>query len=311
MPACKVMRNTPSRMRTAILYSVGCLVISACLPVTRPVLKVALVAPFEGRYRDVGYEVTFAYRLAIQEVNRAGGAGGYSIEMLSLDDAGDAAMAAEQARKVSTDPQVVAVVGHWLDATTRAAAPIYEAAGIPLLATGTTAKLPPSTLRLWYTVQEYAGAEAATPHCPLPCDSLEALSGVAVQPAGAGPVMWQQPQFLSLAGALAEGAATIAPAPLPADSHDPSFAERYRPMAFGTEPRSNAVLAYDAARLVFDAIERAVAKNGKATRAGVAEALAQSNFEGIGGPIKFDASHEWAGLTPWVYVWRGGALVAH
>jgi ABC-type branched-subunit amino acid transport system substrate-binding protein len=284
------------------------LVLSACFPITRPVLKIALVAPFEGRYRDVGYEVTFAYRLAIQEINRAGGVGGYSIEMLSLDDGGDAAQAAEQARKVAADPEVIAVIGHWLDATTRTAAPIYDAAGIPLLATGTTAVLPESAFRLWFTEHDYAAAEAATPHCTLPCDALEDLSWLNGQTSAAGPVLWQQPQFLDLAGSRADAALVVAPAPLPADSSDPGFADRYRPLAFGTEPRSNAVLAYDATRLVFDALRRAAAADGKATRSGVARALAQSTFDGLSGSISFDAAHNWLGARLWVYRWRAGQL---
>ncbi len=106
MPAHKPLRNTRYGLPLRIACCLFSLLASGCFPVTRPVLKIALVAPFEGRYRDVGYEVTFAYRLAIREVNRAGGVGGYSIEMLSLDDSGDPDMAREQARKIIADPQV-------------------------------------------------------------------------------------------------------------------------------------------------------------------------------------------------------------
>ena len=118
-----------------------CLV--SCLPVTRPVVKIGLVAPFEGRYRDVGYEVIYAVRLAVREANAAGGLAGYSVELLALDDSGDPDMAAAQARKIATDPQVVGVIGDWLDATTLAAAREYDAQAIPFLATTSAPNLPP------------------------------------------------------------------------------------------------------------------------------------------------------------------------
>src|SRR5919108_607445 len=73
-------------------------VLTACVPVTRPVVKIGLVAPFEGRYREVGYEVIYAVRLAVREANAGGGVAGYSVELTALDDGGDSALAAHQAR---------------------------------------------------------------------------------------------------------------------------------------------------------------------------------------------------------------------
>ena len=59
----------------------------------RPTVKIGLVAPFEGRYRYVGYDVFYAVRLALQEVNAAGGVGGYHVELVAYDDGADPAMA--------------------------------------------------------------------------------------------------------------------------------------------------------------------------------------------------------------------------
>ncbi|MCP4539944.1 MAG: ABC transporter substrate-binding protein [Chloroflexi bacterium] len=93
-----------------------------------------MVAPFEGRYRYIGYDVIYAVRLALQEVNAAGGVGGYNVELVAYDDGADPVMAVEQARKLATDPQVVAVIGHFREETTLAASDIYAEAGIPLVA---------------------------------------------------------------------------------------------------------------------------------------------------------------------------------
>jgi ABC-type branched-subunit amino acid transport system substrate-binding protein len=299
-----------------LLLSAFCFLLSACYPVTRPVAKIALVAPFEGRYRDVGYEVIYAVRLAVREANASGGVAGYAVELLALDDSGDPEMATAQARKVAADPQVVGVIGHWLESTTLAAAPEYEAEGIPLLATTSSPDLPASEFRLWPTDVALKAAMPDALHCPAHCDSLEDLGWLTsnVQPPTsnlqiAGPPLWGQPQFASLAGAAAEGVYFVAPAPLPADSADPSFADRYRAISNGVEPRSYAVLAYDATRLLFDAIAHDVKTKGKPTRAGVAVALAQTDYSGLSGHFSFDSNHNWAEEKGRVYQWRGGKIV--
>jgi len=43
--------------------------LTACSASTQPVVKIGLVAPFEGRYRPIGYEAIYAARLAIREIN--------------------------------------------------------------------------------------------------------------------------------------------------------------------------------------------------------------------------------------------------
>jgi len=100
----------------------------------RPTVKIGLVAPFEGRYRFVGYDVFYAVRLAVREVNTAGGVGGYYVELVAYDDGADPAMAVEQARKLDADPAVVASIGHFREETTAAALSAYALAGIPLVA---------------------------------------------------------------------------------------------------------------------------------------------------------------------------------
>lgn len=112
-----------------LLPATGC----RALPAT---LKVGLVAPFEGRWRDIGYDAIYAARLAIREVNERGGIDGYRVELVALDDGGDARLAAESAATLVADPQVIVALGHWLPETTAAAAPVYEAASLALLTLG-------------------------------------------------------------------------------------------------------------------------------------------------------------------------------
>jgi ABC-type branched-subunit amino acid transport system substrate-binding protein len=293
--------------------------LSACLPVARPLIKIGLVAPFEGRYRDVGYEVIYAVRLAVREANAAGGAGGYSLALAAYDDGGDPAQAREQADKLATDPDVLAVIGHWRTETTAAAAPEYVAAGLPLLAPnpGSAAPdLPPEVYRLGLTAAaERAAVPAGARQCPAPCDSFDDVAWLtdtrAQHPDSAiyGPPLWDQPQFLALAGADAEGTYFVTAAPYPADSADPAFADRYAELSNGVAPRTNAVLAYDAARLMIAAIAANAGDQVSPDRAGVQAALQVTALDGLTGTLGFDEQHEWATAQAWVYQWQGDAPV--
>ena len=99
-------------------------------------LKIGLVAPFEGRYREIGYDVIYSARLAVREINLSGGIEGYRVALVALDDSGDVTLARETAESLTLDPAVVVVVGHWLTETTAVAAPIYAAANLPFLQMG-------------------------------------------------------------------------------------------------------------------------------------------------------------------------------
>ncbi len=117
----------------------GCLLLlavfllTACTASTQPVIKIGLVAPFEGRYRPIGYEAIYAARLAIREINARGGINGRRIELVALDDRGEPEKAVTAARQLVLDPQVVAVVGHLRPDSSSAAMRIYCDARLPVI----------------------------------------------------------------------------------------------------------------------------------------------------------------------------------
>ncbi len=113
----------------ALLPALGC----RSVP---PAVKIGLAAPFEGRWREIGYDAIYAARLAVREANESGGVAGYRVELVALDDGGDAQQAAAAAAALAADPDVVVVLGHWLPDTTAAAAPVYAAEALPFLALG-------------------------------------------------------------------------------------------------------------------------------------------------------------------------------
>ncbi len=108
------------------LVAVCCLCLAACCPNVKPTVKIGLSAPFEGRYRDLGYEVLYAVRLAVRERNERGGVGGcYLVELVALNDFNEVQEAVAQAYEMHADPDVMAVLGGWSPETAVAAAGVY------------------------------------------------------------------------------------------------------------------------------------------------------------------------------------------
>ncbi len=105
-----------------------------------PVLKIGLVAPFEGEQRGIGYDVLYSARLAVREINAAGGVDGYRLNLVAYDDSTYPSEAESVAEALIVDPAVIAVLGHWQPQTNAAAQPLYAAAEmpyVPLLAEAT------------------------------------------------------------------------------------------------------------------------------------------------------------------------------
>lgn len=280
---------------------------TACVPTsTRPVIKIGLVAPFVGRYREIGEEVIVAARLAVREVNQAGGVRGYTVELMAYDDEGASASAQRQAQKLTTDSQVLAVLGNWLDATTLAAAPIYGHAALPFLATTASPDLDTAAFRLWYAKSVYeAGPQNV---CPLPCEPDSALAWLTAHPASSdvlGPATWGLNLFPLISGSSSRVIHVLTPSPLPVDSTDPAFASRYQAISGGTPPRFFAVLAYDAVRLLLAAFRNT---NGPPDRKALAAALQQADFQGLSGRIRFDGHHNWRDASGWLYSWQDSML---
>lgn len=117
-------------------FAVCCLLLAACsFPGSvQPTVKIGLSAPFEGLYRDLGYEALHAVRLAVRERNESGGVGGsYLIELVALNDFNQVEEAVVQARKMAVDDDVLGVLGGWSPQTARSVAPEYERLGLAFL----------------------------------------------------------------------------------------------------------------------------------------------------------------------------------
>ena len=76
-----------------VLWLVGC-------STSRPLVRYVLIAPFEGEEREVGYQLLYGARLAIQEANRL------DIELLAVDDGGSHEQLQQRLFAIERDPTV-------------------------------------------------------------------------------------------------------------------------------------------------------------------------------------------------------------
>ncbi len=88
-------------MLACTLCLTGCGMLSA----TPKVQRIALFAPFEGRYREIGYNALYAARLALAD------SGNHAIELLAVDDGGTAETAALHLQAIEQDSSVIAAIG--------------------------------------------------------------------------------------------------------------------------------------------------------------------------------------------------------
>lgn len=79
------------------------LIVSGCaVAQTDARSSIAMLAPFEGRYREVGYAALYPARLALKDST--------DIDLLPIDDGGSAQTAVERARALALTPEVKAVI---------------------------------------------------------------------------------------------------------------------------------------------------------------------------------------------------------
>ncbi len=102
-------------------------------------IYVAFVAGLSGSGAESALEMQRGLQVFIDYGNQNGGIEGHPIEIVSFDDADDPTKAVEVANSIVADGRFVAVIGHRLSTTSIAAAPIYEAAGIPMMSPTATA----------------------------------------------------------------------------------------------------------------------------------------------------------------------------
>lgn len=288
---------------------------TGCIRTTPRVIKIGLVAPFEGRYREIGYDVIPAARLAIREWAAQAGASDIAIELVAYDDMGDPDMATAQARRLVADPQVVIVMGHWRDETTQTALPVYAEAGLPLITFSTLPMdnpagiyiLSPSTAQLQAAAEQWAASQDTpltvrldNPEDVTACaEQLDDLLAQGSASLYVGGPMWGMGQLYALSAGRAEGISYVTGAALPYDVASPywtaerigQFVAGYEDGNYGAPPGPLALGAYQATWL---AITQALQAEG------ISAGETPASF------LQFDASGRQIDAPVYLYRWENG-----
>jgi branched-chain amino acid transport system substrate-binding protein len=104
---------------------------------SKPIV-VAVAAPMTGDSSEFGAQIKMAVDIAAEELNARGGIKGRPVQVLFEDDAGNPAEAQSVATKIASNPDVLAVIGHFLSSCSLAARSAYAEAGIVMLTPAST-----------------------------------------------------------------------------------------------------------------------------------------------------------------------------
>jgi branched-chain amino acid transport system substrate-binding protein len=108
--------------------------------------------------------------------------------------------------------------------------------------------------------------------------------------------------FSRIGGDAVEGTFYVTSAPRPSDLPSAEgFVASYRRLA-GAEPSPLAVISYDSACVLLEALELVIEEEGRPDRRSLTERLKTIEYKGLTGFISFDSSGEL--LSPKVYIYR-------
>lgn len=102
---------------------------------TGQTIKIGMGAPMTGDNGAFGQDISNAAKIAMKD---AGQFNGFSFELVAQDDGGTAEGGASVANKLVADKTVVAIEGHIFSGATKAAIPIYEKVGLPMMSPSAT-----------------------------------------------------------------------------------------------------------------------------------------------------------------------------
>lgn len=118
----------------------------------RAPLLVGFSGTLTGLYSDLGIHGRNGARMAVEDINAAGGLYGRKLELVVVDDTGRPQGAAEAARRLAAQG-VLAVIGHMTSSMTMAALPVMEELGVPLISPTTSTPLLSGRKDLFFRVQ--------------------------------------------------------------------------------------------------------------------------------------------------------------
>ncbi len=236
--------------------------------------RIALLGPFEGRYREIGYDAYYAAKLALSDE------GDQALELLALDDGGTPDSARARAVALAADPRVKAVLLTGYAAATTDTQQALGAA-LPAIIIGQWGSTPVGDNRFML-----ASAD-------LPPESREITEMARLNGDIVGGEIFGLKQFALLGGDTPH-AVIVTNAAL-ADS---AFRERLLNSGlYIPEPGLLSTLSYDAARMAAAA----------SRTSSPADTLRNMRYEGLNGTIHFENGY-WSGAPLHAYRYDSDCL---
>lgn len=256
------MKNT---LQTAVsLLIVGLLLAGCAISRTETPLRIGLLGPFEGRYREVGYDALYAARLALAD------SGADHIELLVVDDGGTAASAQQRARSLTADPRVIAVVVTGYAATEPETLNAFG--DLPVIVSGNWGTNSLSE-NIFILSSADIQSQLDSPHRP------EITDAARIEAPHVGGDVFGLSSFPRLR-ADTGNIAIITTSTLP----DDDFRARYiESDPFAPEPGLLATMTYDAVQIVIAAIV-----NSHGNRQDIITELNNIDYDGLTGSIRFE-----------------------
>jgi len=122
--------------KALILLALSILTMAGCAypgDQSKKEIIIASANPMTGNSSDYGDIKVKAIELALEEANKQGGINGRKLRLVVGDDAGSTKEAHNLAGKLVSDPEVLAVIGHWNSACILAARNVYNGAKMPVI----------------------------------------------------------------------------------------------------------------------------------------------------------------------------------
>jgi len=256
----------------SLILLVGCNTLKS-----EQVTKIALLAPFEGRYREVGYNALYAARLAINDSNAT------QIELMAIDDGGQVETATSRARALAKDSTIraVLVLGQFVaDDTT-----LDKLEELPQFVIGHWNTITSANNRFQLVNPTIADEFNENPELEL----TEIAEVDAMIRLGDNFALAQLPQLTNSSADIT----IVSSGSLP----DEGFRVRYLESdQFVPEPGLLATLTYDATSIAIEAIINNVSPT-------------DIQYEGLNGVIEFDESGYWIDAPINTFQFVDGALV--
>ncbi len=122
----------PLSMKKSVMLAALFVALAACSQ-SQKTIRIGYIGPLTGDAASYGSDTLNAVRIHVDEINAAGGIDGKMIELIAEDGRCNGADAASAAQKLVNVDNVIAIIGGQCSSETLAAAPIVEAAKIPMI----------------------------------------------------------------------------------------------------------------------------------------------------------------------------------